>query len=143
VTTQPQTPTGASARPVAAKPSIGDLTSDLGEQLSLLIRDEMRQAQAELREKGKRAGLGAALLGGAGLAAWFGLGCLIASAILALSVVLAAWLAALIIGLALLALAAVAALMGKGQVEQAAPPVPTEALANAKKDIAAAKGSRS
>lgn len=134
---------GASARPVAEKPSIGELTSDLGEQLSRLIRDEMRLAQAELKEKGKRAGIGAGLLGGAGLIAVYGLGCLIAAAILALSLVLDGWLAALIIGIALLAVAAVAGLMGKGQVQQAGPPVPTEALESTKKDIAAAKGHHS
>lgn len=131
---------GASARPVADKPSIGELTSDLGEQLSRLIRDEMRLAQAELKEKGKRAGIGAGLFGGAGLVSFFGLGCLITAAVLALALVLPDWLAALIIGVALLAVAAVAALMGKGQVQQASPPLPTEAVANTKKDIEAAKG---
>lgn len=141
MTSQPPS-AGASARPVSAKPSIGELTSDLGEQLSRLIRDEMRLAQAELKEKGKRAGIGAGLLGAAGLIALYGVGCLIAAAILALALVLDAWLAALIIGIALLAVAAVAALMGKGQVQQAGPPVPTEAIESTKKDIAAAKGHR-
>ena len=133
---------GASARSVGDEPSIGELTSDLGEQLSRLIRDEMRLAQAELKEKGKRAGIGAGLFGGAGLIGFYGLGCLITAAVLALDLVLPGWLAALIIGVALMAVAAVAALMGKGQVQQASPPVPTEAVASAKKDIQAAKGHR-
>jgi hypothetical protein len=133
---------GASARPVGEQPSIGELTSDLGEQLSRLIRDEMRLAQAELKAKGKRAGIGAGLFGGAGLISFYGLGCLITAAVIALALVLPDWLAALIIGVALLAVAAVAALMGKGQVQQAAPPVPTEAVASTKKDIEAAKGHR-
>jgi len=124
------------------QPTIGELTSDLGEQLSRLIRDEMRLAQAELKAKGKRAGVGAGLLGAGALIALYGLGCLIAAAVLALALALDAWLAALIIGVALLAVAAVAALMGKGQVQQAGPPVPTEAIESTKKDIAAAKGHR-
>lgn len=136
-------PAGASARQVAEQPSIGELTSDLGEQLSRLIRDEMRLAQAELKEKGKRAGMGAGLLGGAAVVALYGGGCLVAAAILALSLVLDAWLAALIIGAALLAIAAVAAVMGKGQVQQAGPPVPTEAVESTKQVIATAKGRHS
>jgi uncharacterized membrane protein YqjE len=134
--------TGSSARRADAEPSIGDLTSTLGEQLSRLIRDEMRLAQAELREKGKKAGIGAGLFGGAGLISLFGLACLITAAVLALSRVLPDWLAALIIGVALLALAAVAALIGKGQVQQATPPIPTEAVESTKKDIQVAKGHR-
>jgi hypothetical protein len=120
--------------------SIGDLTAQLGEQLSRLVRDEMRLAQAELKEKGKRAGIGAGLFGSAGLITFYGLACLVAAAVLGLSQVLDGWLSALIIGLGLLSLAAVAALMGKGQVQQAAPLVPEEAVASTKKDIDAAKG---
>ena len=141
--TSPSPTGGSSARPVAEKQTIGELTSDLGEQLSRLIRDEMRLAQAELKEKGKRVGMGAGLIGGAGLVAVLGLACLIAAAVLALSLALPDWLAALIVGASLLAVAAVAALMGKGQVQHAGPPVPTEALESAKKDIVAAKGHRS
>lgn len=142
MTVQPPS-AGASARSVSEdQPTIGELTSELGEQLSRLIRDEMRLAQAELKAKGKRAGVGAGLLGAAGLIALYGLGCLTTAAILALALALDAWLAALIIGVALLAVAAVAALMGKGQVQQAGPPVPTEAIESTKKDIAAAKGHR-
>lgn len=120
--------------------SIGELTSQLGEQLSRLVRDEMRLAQAEMKEKGKRAGIGAGLFGSAGLITFYGLACLVTAAVLGLSRVLEPWLAAVIIGLALLALAAVAALMGKGQVQQAAPPVPTEAVDSTRQDIDAAKG---
>ena len=141
--TSPSPTGGSSARPVAEKQTIGQLTSDLGEQLSRLIRDEMRLAQAELKEKGKRVGMGAGLIGGAGLFAVLGLACLIAAAVLALSLALPDWLAALIVGASLLAVAAVAALMGKGQVQHAGPPVPAEAIESAKKDIAAVKGHRS
>jgi hypothetical protein len=141
--TSPSQAGGSSARPVAEQQTIGELTSDLGEQLSRLIRDEMRLAQAELKQKGKRVGMGAGLLGGASLVAILGLACLTTAAVLALSLALPDWLAALIVGAGLLAVAAVAALMGKGQVQQAAPPVPTEAIESSKKDIAAAKGHRS
>ena len=69
----------------------------------MLARDELKLAQLEMARKGKRAGTGAGMLGGSGLIALYGVGCLIACAIIALSGVLAAWLAALIVGAVLLA----------------------------------------
>jgi hypothetical protein len=65
----------------------------------------------------------------------YGLGCLIACVIIAISGVLAAWLAALIVGAALLAVAGIAALMGKRRVQEATPPVPKEAVGSVKTDV--------
>jgi Putative Actinobacterial Holin-X, holin superfamily III len=113
----------------------GELVKDLSEQVTRLVKDELRLAQAEMTRKGKQAGLGAGLLGGGGMAAWFGAGCLIACAIIAIAGVLAAWLAALIIGVALLLVAAAAALLGKGRLRKAGPPVPQEAIGNVKADV--------
>src|SRR5215467_4496539 len=93
--------------------SIGDLVSRVSEQTSRLIRNELRLAQAEMAAKGKRAGMGAGMFGGAGLLSVFGLGCLVAAAVLALAGPVADWLAAVIVGIALLAVAGVVALIGK------------------------------
>jgi membrane protein len=117
--------------------SVAELVSEASEQLSRLVRDEMRLAAAELKQKGKRAGIGAGLFGGAGLFAVLSAGALTASAILALSLVLAGWLAALLVGVLLLAIAGIAALVGKKQIEAATPPVPEEAVAGLKSDISA------
>ncbi|CAN5415844.1 phage holin family protein [soil metagenome] len=122
------------------EPSVGELTSQLGEQVSRRIRDELALAQIELKEKGKRAGIGAGLFGGAGVVGLYGGACLVAAAVLALALAVDAWLAALIIGVVLLAIAGGVALMGKSQLQQATPPVPTEAVESTKKDIQAAKG---
>jgi MFS family permease len=119
---------------------VGELVGQLSEQVSRLVRDEMQLAQAELKTKGKAAGIGAGLFGGAGVVAAYGLGVLIAAAVLGLATVLDAWLAALIIGVVLLAVAGVVALMGKKQVAQASPPIPTEAISGAKRDVEALKG---
>ncbi len=116
----------------------GELVSRLSHEVSELVRSEMRLAQAEVSEKAKRAGIGAGLFGGAGLLALYGVGVLIACAILALALVLDAWIAALIVGVVLLAAAGIASLLGKKQVEQAAPPVPTETVASIKQDVRAA-----
>lgn len=114
--------------------STGDLVSRVSEQTSKLIRAELRLAQAEMAAKGKRAGIGAGMFGGAGLLSVFGVGCLVATAVLALAGPVADWLAALIVGIALLAVAAVVALVGKKEVARAGPPVPTEAVHGLKQD---------
>jgi Putative Actinobacterial Holin-X, holin superfamily III len=67
--------------------------------------------------------------------ALYGVGCLLACAIIAISGVVAAWLAALIIGAALLAVAGVMALLGRGRMKKAAPPVPEQAVADVKADV--------
>ena len=115
--------------------STGELVKQLSEQVTVLIRDELKLAQLEMTRKGKQAGLGAGLLGGSGLVALYGVGCLIACAIIAISGVVAAWLAALIVGAVLLAVAAVAALVGKGRLQKATPPLPERAVDNVKTDV--------
>lgn len=115
--------------------STGELIKQASEQISALVRDELRLAQLEMTRKGKRAGMGIGMLGSAGLIALYGLGCLIACLIIAISGVLAAWLAALIVGAALLAVAGVVAVAGKGQLQKAAPPVPEETVSSVKADI--------
>jgi uncharacterized membrane protein YqjE len=113
----------------------GELVKDLSEQISRLVRDELRLAQVEMTRKGKQAGVGVGMFAGGGVFAWFGLGCLIACAIIAIAGAVAAWLAALIVGVALLLLAAIAALIGKGRLRRAAPPVPGETIGSVKADI--------
>jgi uncharacterized membrane protein YqjE len=128
-----QVNTGGDA--AAQEHSTGELVKQLTEQVATLVRDELKLAQVEMTRKGKQAGLGAGLLGGGGLIALYGVGCLIACAIIGLSHVVQPWLAALIVGAALLAIAGVAALIGKGRIQQATPPVPTEAAASVKADV--------
>ncbi len=88
-----------------------------------------------MTQKGKQAGLGIGMLAGSGTIAWYGVGCLVACAIIAIASVLAAWLAALVVGAALLLVAGTAALLGLGRVRKAVPPVPEEAIGNVKADV--------
>lgn len=113
----------------------GELVKDLSEQVSRLVRDELRLAQLEMKRKGKQAGLGAGMLAGGGLIAWFGVGCLVACAVIAIAGVVSAWLAALVVGAALLAAAGLSALIGKSRVQKATPPVPTETIGSVKADV--------
>ncbi len=120
-------------------PSLSQLVSQLAEQTGRLVRDELRLAQLELGAKGKKAGIGAGLFGGAGLLSAYGIGCLVTAAVLALALVLPGWAAALAVAGALFVIAGVAALIGARQVKKAVPPVPHEALASMKLDVAALK----
>jgi len=133
-----QVNTGGDA--AAQERSTGELVQQMTAQVSTLVRDELKLAQVEMAGKGKQAGLGAGMLGGGGLIALYGVGCLIACAIIGLSHVVQPWLAVLIVGVALLAVAGVAALMGKGRIQQAAPPVPTEAVDSVKTDVEEIRG---
>jgi hypothetical protein len=115
--------------------STGELVKLLSEQVSVLMRDELKLAQLEMTRKGKQAGAGAGMLGGGGLIALYGVGCLVACAVIAISGAVAAWLAALIVGVALLAVAAAAALLAKGRLQKATPPLPGQAVASIKTDV--------
>jgi hypothetical protein len=114
---------------------IGELVRQLTEQSSTLIRQELRLATAELQEKGRHAGKGAGMFGGAGLVALYGVGALIAAAIVGLGTLIEPWIAALIVGVVLLVIAGIVALLGKKQVEQATPPKPEQAMGSVQQDI--------
>jgi uncharacterized membrane protein YqjE len=135
----PQTPSPASA-PAHDAPPLGALVHDLTIQVPDLIRSELRLAQAELAEKGKKAGLGIGMFGAAGIVALYGVGALIATLILVLALAMDAWIAALIVTVVLFAVAGALALVGKNQVSQATPVAPEKAVAGVKEDIATVKG---
>ena len=134
---------GARGHTAVEDRAIGLLIGDLSDQTRRLVRDELRLATSELREKGKHAGAGAGLAGAAGVIALFGGGALIAAAVLALALVVPAWLSALLIGGALLVIGGIAALVGRRQLSSATPPVPQEAAAGVAKDVQAVRGGRS
>jgi len=125
----------------AAEASMGELMTQLSSQTSRLVRDEMRLAQKEFVESAKHAGIGAGLFSAAGLVAVFGLGSLTAAAIAALSLALPVWAAALIVAVVLFAVAGVAGLVSKKQLDQASP-TPELTVANVKQDIYELKDAR-
>jgi hypothetical protein len=119
--------------------STRDLVQDLSRQTSTLIRQEMRLAQAELTEKGRHAGKGAGMFGGAGLVALYGVGALVGAAILGLATVLEPWIAAAAIGVGLLLVAGLLALTGKKELEEAGPPKPEQTLESVHRDVETVK----
>src|SRR5438270_6305339 len=119
----------------SSEASIAKLVKQLSEQTSRLARQEVELAKAELTVKGKRAGIGAGMFGGAGLCGFYALGALTATAILALATAVTAWLAAMIVTVVLSAIAGLLALQGKTKVQQATPPVPQQATASVMEDV--------
>jgi MFS family permease len=119
--------------------TVAELVKRLSEQTSRLARQEVELAKAELATKGKRAGQGAGMFGGASAFGLYALGALTAAAILALATAVAGWLAALIVGVVYGAIAGVLALTGKTKVAQATPPVPEQATESVKEDVRWAK----
>ncbi|MGH8324846.1 MAG: phage holin family protein [Steroidobacteraceae bacterium] len=121
--------------------SVGQLVEQLSAQISALVRDEMALATAEMKRKGAQAGIGIGIGGAGAGVGLLGLGALVAAAILGLAIVLAAWLAALIIGVTLLVVAGVISAAGITQVRNSAPPVPEKAVRSTKQDLETVKES--
>jgi uncharacterized membrane protein YqjE len=122
--------------------SVGELVGQLSQQTSTLIRQELRLAQTELQEKGKRVGIGAGMFGGAGVVALYGVGALVAAAIIGIGTLLEPWIAAVIVGVVLFAVAGILALTGRRQVERGTPPLPEQAIESAKRDVDEIKAAR-
>jgi len=119
--------------------STSELVSQAAAQISTLVRDELQLAKLELTEKGKRAGLGGGLFGGAAVLGLYGLGLFLALAVVLLDLVWPLWLALLVVLVVVLAAAGVAALAGKKKLQAAVPPVPSAAVASTQADVRTVK----
>ncbi len=149
-------PQPSSARPVAAEPTAAqmpsqgratepttaELLSRLSAQSTELVRKEIELAKVELTEKAKHLGLGAGLFSTAGLLGLYGLAAAIATAMIALAIVLPWWLSALIVTALLFVAAGVAAMVGKKQVDRGTPAKPEHAMASARLDVEEVKEAR-
>jgi hypothetical protein len=118
---------------------VAELLRELSEQTSTLVHQELELAKLELAQKGKRAGIGAGMFGGAGVVGLYAVGALTAAIILLLATAVVGWLAALIVAAAYGLLAAGLALAGRSQVQQATPPVPQLATETVREDVQWAK----
>jgi len=118
---------------------LGDVARDLTKYLSLLVRQEIELAKAEMGQKGRTAAPGIGMLGGAGVVALAAAGALTAFLILVLAIFLPEWLAALIVAAVLGAAAYVLMKQGKERVEEAGKPVPEQTIETVKEDVEWAK----
>ena len=115
--------------------SLGELLKQLSEQTTRLVHQELELAKAELQQKGRQAGAGAGLFGGAGALGLATLGALTACFILALDAVMPAWLAALIVAVVYGVVAMVLVKQGQARIRRATPPVPTQTIETVKEDV--------
>jgi uncharacterized membrane protein YqjE len=118
---------------------MGELFKHLSDDLSTLVRQELRLAQAEMTDKGKKASIGASMLGGAGVVGMLALATLTTFFIALLATAMAVWLAALIVTVLYGAAAGALALIGKNRVSEATPPVPEQTVETVKEDVQWAK----
>jgi uncharacterized membrane protein YqjE len=118
---------------------VGELLKQLSQETSLLVRQELDLARAELQQKGKEAGVGAGLLGGAGATGLVALTALMVTIVAVLDTAMATWLAALITTLLFAAVAGALALIGKNRLKQVGPPVPEQTTDSVKEDVEWAK----
>jgi uncharacterized membrane protein YqjE len=119
--------------------SVGELLKQLSQETTTLVRQELELAKAELSEKGKKAGVGAGLIGGAGVVGLLAAGALTAAIIALLDKGMATWLAALIVAVVYGAIAGLLALRGRDKVQEATPPVPDQTIETLKEDAEWAK----
>lgn len=137
-----QVPHAQSSPTPSGDAGVGELVASVTQDLSALVRDEMALAKTEITDSVTKAGLGAGLFGTAGVVALYGVGALLATIVLALALVVPAWLAALIVTLGLFAAAGLVALLGKKELAQATPPL-EQSKDSVRRDVHALKGDAS
>jgi hypothetical protein len=116
--------------------SLGELSKRLAEQTSTLVRQELMLARKEMQHKGKLLGIGGGLLGGAGLLGFYAVGLLLATIVLVLvEAGIVPWLSTLIVMVVVAAVAGALALVGKKEVQTAAPPTPERAMRTSREDL--------
>jgi uncharacterized membrane protein YqjE len=118
---------------------VGELLRELSTQTTTLVKQELELAKAEMAEKGKQAGVGAGMFGGAGVVGMLALGALTACVIAALATAMDLWLAALIVAVVYAAIAGALALAGRQKAREAVPPAPEQAIESTKEDVQWAK----
>jgi uncharacterized membrane protein YqjE len=114
---------------------VAELLKQLSDQTATLVRQELELAKVELAAKGKQAGIGAGMFGAAGMLGLYAVGALTAAVILALSLAMTGWLAALIVAVVYGSVAGGLALTGKGRVARGVPPTPVQTVQTVKEDV--------
>lgn len=122
-----------------ANGSIGELAQRLSQQTATLVRQELRLAQAEFKQKGKRAGIGMGLFGGGAVVALGAFGAFVAGLVLLLAEAVDPWISAFIVAAGLGLVALVLAVSGKKEVDLATPPKPEETIESVQEDVAEIK----
>jgi len=127
--------------PASDSRSLGEIVSDVTQDLTTLIRQEIDLAKTELKEEGTKAAKGAGMLGGAGLAGYFTVLFLSVTLMFVLGEFLEFWLAALIVTVLWGIAAAVLAVIGKKRLQASRPELP-QTQETLKEDVRWAKAQK-
>jgi hypothetical protein len=114
---------------------LAEVAKNLTSDVSLLVRQEIELAKAEMAQKGRTAAPGIGMFGGAGIVALCAAGALTAFLVLVFSIFLPEWAAALIVGAVLAAVAVVLVRQGKERVADAGKPIPEQTIETVKEDV--------
>ena len=115
--------------------SIAELVRSLLADIRMLLQGELELAKLEVKDKGSDLGIAGGLLGGAVAVALFALGTLVATAVLALAIVLPGWAAALIVATVLVMVALLLFVVGRNKMRRVWPPAPTETIDSVLEDL--------
>ncbi|SDD18383.1 phage holin family protein [Glycomyces harbinensis] len=120
--------------------SVGRIVGDLTSEVAHLARIEAQLAAREMADKAKQGAVGGGMFAVAGAFAMYGGAAFALAAGIALALVWPAWLAALVMGVVLLAVAGIFALTGRAKLRAALPPVPGETMDRVHEDANALRG---
>jgi hypothetical protein len=115
------------------QPGVGTAAKDVADHAKALVGLELELASLELKGKVGAIGAGAVLGAGAAMLAVFALGFLLAAAAAGLATTMATWLALLLVAAALIVLTGVFAGLALGAFKKGSPPVPEQAIEEARK----------
>ena len=118
--------------PATEQNGLGATAKDVAERASALVRLELELATLELKKKATNLGVGAGLGVAAAVFALYGLGFLFATVAAGLATAMSTWLAILIVTLALFVIAAILGLVAVNRIQKGSPPVPEQAIREAK-----------
>ena len=133
------TPQDGSA-PASRKRSLLELLTEVPLLVRELVAGEIELLKQEMIRKLKALGIGAGLIVGAVIVLLGMLGVLLTAAILALSLVMPGWLAALLVAVLLLIIAVILGLIGYRVLKRGIPPLPSETISGLKKDLNVIRG---
>jgi hypothetical protein len=131
---------GATRGPTATKRSLFALLGDIPTMVTDLVQREIELVKTEVTEKLKALGKGSGFLAGAAIVALFMIGVLLTSAVLALSLVMPGWAAALVVAAFLLIVAVVLGLIGYRILKKSMPLYPVDSIDSLQKDLRAIQG---
>jgi hypothetical protein len=129
--------------PTQGANGIGGATKHIADHALAIAKLELKLAALELKKKAAALGVGVGLLVGAAVLALFTLGFLLAAAAAGLATAVSTWLALLIVGVVLLLVTALLALLGRSSLQRGVPPVPEQAITEAKATREAVKSNGS